>query len=112
MTWYTPSDKQRAYRRCAKAFRALAADLGLPPGSYDIRPCYSGPAVAGEAVFHSNSLYISFALFPDDGFSFFRSCKGRKDYTGGQNHIITRFPTAEVIRRALPQLFPTAAVAP
>jgi hypothetical protein len=112
MTWYTPAAKQRAYRRCAKAFRALAAELGIPPSSYEVRHCYGGPAVSGEAVLHSDTLYISFTLFPDDGLSYFRSCKSRKDSTGGQNHIITRFPTAEVIRRALPQLFPTAAVAP
>jgi len=113
MSWYTTADKQRAYRRCAKALRALAVELGIPPSAYDIRHCYGGPAVSGEAIFHSETLYINLPLFPFPGTmghkGYFRSCKGRKDYKGGPNIWFEGWPapSADMIRRALPQAFPT-----
>jgi hypothetical protein len=105
MTWHTPADKQRAYRRAAKALRALAAELGIPPSAYDIRHCYGGPAVSGEAIFHSDTLYINAPLFPSlEKLGYFRSCKGRKDYTGGWNVWFDGpTPSADHIREALPQ---------
>ena len=113
MTWYSPADKQRAYRRAAKALRALAAELGIPPSAYDIRHCYGGPAVSGEAIFHSDTLYINLPLFPSPSGThtgYFRACKGRKDYTGERNFWFsgTPAPPADVIRRAVPHAVPTA----
>lgn len=113
MPWHTPADKQSAYRRAAKALRTLAAELGIPPSAYDIRHCYGGPAVSGEAIFHSETLYINLPLFPALNVNFhqgyFRSCNGRKDYTGGRNFWFEGYPapSADVIRRALPQAVPT-----
>jgi hypothetical protein len=119
MSWYTAADKQRAYRRAAKALRALAADLGFSSDTYQVRPCYGGPGVSGEAIFHGETLYISLPLFPQPGVvqvyrGYFRSCNGRKDYTGGRNFWFEGYPTpsAEVIRRALPHLFPSPCKSP
>jgi hypothetical protein len=110
---YTLVEKQRAYRRAAKALRALAAELGISPKGYDIRHCYGGPGVSGEAIFHSDTLYINLPLFPFSENTrvhkgYFRSCQGRKDYTGGRNIWFegNPAPCAEEIRRAVPQAVP------
>ena len=116
--YYTPVEKQRAYRRAAMALHALAAELGIPPKSYDIRHCYGGPGVPGEAIFHGDTLYITLPLFPSSENTqahkgFFRSCQGRKDYTGGRNIWFegNPAPCAEEIRRAVPQAVSAPAAA-
>jgi len=65
---------------------AVAKELGLQSGTYDIRSNLGGPAVAGEITLHGEHLYIQFRE-PISGLEvLYRTCEGRKDYTGGVNH--------------------------
>jgi len=100
---YSTKAKQAAYRAVARKLRQLAADLGLPAGSYQVRSCYGGIAVPGEAILHGQTVYVCCPLFMD-GCSkpYFRTCKGMTDYTGGRNYHSTRqVPTVEEVRYAL-----------
>lgn len=69
--------------------RYVAEALGLEPGSYDVRSNMGGIAVSGEVTLHGESIYVQLSescLHP--GISImYRSCKGRKDYTGGSNNF-------------------------
>lgn len=75
------------YHRLGKrVLKAVAAELGLQSGTYDIRSNLGGPAVAGEITLHSDLLYIQFRGPMGQGLEvLYRSCKGRKDYSGGTN---------------------------
>jgi len=64
--------------------RKVVKILGLSKGTYDIRYNQAGIACSGDAILHSNTFYVLFNL---DSFPWVlvRTCKGRKDYTGGVN---------------------------
>ncbi len=65
--------------------RKLAADLGLAPGTFDIRTNKAGIAVSGEVTLHAERLYVSLGQsFLGTSFMF-RCCNGRKDYSGAVN---------------------------
>jgi hypothetical protein len=66
--------------------RAVAKELGLQSGSYDIRSNLGGVGVSGEITLHGESIYISFSQSCCGDVFMYRSCKGRKDCTGGANH--------------------------
>lgn len=64
----------------------IAGALGLNEGQYDVHVNKAGIACSGEVYLHSDTLYICFEQSCVDGGKFmYRSCKGRKDYTGGAN---------------------------
>lgn len=68
----------------------LAQQLGLDKKDYDVRVNKAGIAVSGEVTLHTDCRYIQFGQFcgaTDLGF-LVRTCKGRKDYVGGQNHYV------------------------
>lgn len=104
MDYYYSTAKKNRYGKIAAQLRALAAELGIDKKDYIIRPCYGGMAVPGEAILHAETLYVNVPLFRENlSRGYFRSCKGRDDYTGGQNHSFSgELPTAAEIRRALP----------
>ena len=63
--------------------RSIAKEMGLQSGTYDIHSNLGGVAVSGEVTLHGEHIYISFS----EGDSFlYRSCNGRKDYTGWSNY--------------------------
>lgn len=68
-----------------KLLKTLAEKLELAPGSFDVRSNKGGSAVLGEVVLHSESLYVMIGAMDDATRTMYRSCKGRKDYCGGQN---------------------------
>ena len=80
--------RKALFAKEAKAIaRELAKLMGLPKGSYEIRYNPGGIAVCGDVHLHGEGIYVDFSqtcLGPDWGFMY-RSCKGQKDYTGGQN---------------------------
>lgn len=88
-------DQKQAFHRTAKArLKALAEALGLPEGSYDLRSNKGGIAVSGEAILHHENVYIvaQQSAFGGEGGAatglLVRTCEGRKDYTGGRNHMM------------------------
>ena len=61
------------------------------PGSCDLRSNRAGIAVSGEITLHHDRIYIhigQFGLSSGHGI-LIRTCRGRRDYTGGPNHFMT-----------------------
>lgn len=87
---YNDSAKRQFHSQGLARLRALAAALGLPKDSYDIRSNRGGIAVSGEITLHTNSIYVQISQpsFGGDRGILVRTCKGRKDYTGGKNNFL------------------------
>jgi hypothetical protein len=86
---YDAERKRRFHSQARARLLELAASLGLEGGAYDLRSNRGGIAVSGEVTLHSDRLYVQVsqsALGTDSGI-LFRSCEGRRDYTGGRNHF-------------------------
>lgn len=88
-------DQKQAFLRTARArLKALAEALGLPDGSYDLRSNKGGIAVSGEVTLHHDHVYVQAqqSAFGGEGGAatglLVRTCEGRKDYTGGRNHMM------------------------
>ena len=94
MNWYQPCGYDSAQKRAFHAIgrtrlKALARVLEFPPGSFDLRSNLGGIAVSGEVTLHHHTLYVQIcqpATGMDTGI-LIRICRGRKDYTGGRNHL-------------------------
>ncbi|MEN2980447.1 hypothetical protein P7L78_06730 [Tistrella bauzanensis] len=94
MDWYTSCsyepDRKRRFHTVARArLRRLAAGLGFPPASFDLRSNQGGIAVSGEITLHHERVYVQVcqpATRADTGI-LIRICEGRRDYTGGRNHF-------------------------
>ncbi|EXL04894.1 hypothetical protein [Aquamicrobium defluvii] len=87
---YDAQQKRRFHSAARSRLKKLAAELGLPPGSFDIRSNRAGIAVSGEVTLHHTAVYIQvgqFGMASGHGI-LIRTCKGRKDYTGGANHFV------------------------
>lgn len=90
MNWYArcayDSARKRRFHSTARArLRKLA--LALPAGSYDLRSNQGGIAVSGEITLHHHAVYIQVSQ-PATGWDtgvLIRTCRGRRDYTGGPN---------------------------
>jgi hypothetical protein len=94
MDWYASCsyepDRKRRFHTVARArLRRLAAELGLPPASFDLRSNQGGIAVSGEISLHHERVYVQVcqpATRADTGI-LIRTCEGLRDYTGGRNHF-------------------------
>lgn len=87
---YDQHQKKRFHTNARSRLKKLAAELALPAGSYDLRSNQGGIAVSGEITLHHDRAYIQvgqFGLSSGHGI-LIRTCKGRKDYTGGANHFV------------------------
>jgi len=86
---YDPGAKRLFHRRAQRQLIELAAALGLAPCAYDLRSNEGGIAVSGEVTLHADRLYVQVsqpATHSDTGI-LFRTCEGRRDYTGGRNNF-------------------------
>lgn len=86
---YDDGAKRLFHYHARRQLRLLADALGLAPGAYDLRNNNGGIAVSGEITLHADHLYVQ-ACQPATGHDsgvLFRSCEGRKDYTGGRNNF-------------------------
>lgn len=94
MDWYSSCSYEPDRKRCFHAvargrLRRLAAELGFPPASFDLRSNRGGIAVSGEITLHHERVYVQVcqpATHADTGI-LIRICEGRRDYTGGRNHF-------------------------
>jgi hypothetical protein len=87
---YDEDQKRRFHSTARSRLKKLAAALGLVPGTYDIRSNKAGIAVSGEVTLHHERFYLQvgqFGLSSGHGI-LIRTCKGRKDFTGGANHFV------------------------
>ena len=94
MNWYLSCayapEQKRCFHATARArLRKLAATLGFAAASYDLRNNEAGVAISGEITLHHERVYIQVsqsAMGFDSGI-LIRRCQGRRDYTGGRNHL-------------------------
>ncbi|MGE0282675.1 MAG: hypothetical protein AB7P20_18975 [Rhizobiaceae bacterium] len=87
---YDAEQKKRFHTMARSRLKKLAAELRLPPGSYDLRSNKAGIAVSGEVTLHHHCAYIQvgqFGMASGHGI-LIRTCRGRKDYIGGANHFV------------------------
>lgn len=83
------ASKKQFHAEGKKFLKAFAAEVGLT-GACDIGSCLGGPGVLGEVSLHADSLYMQ--LFESMGPGvriLYRSCRGRKDTSGGTNMYVT-----------------------
>ena len=86
---YDSDAKRRFHREARCRLLDLAGALGFEPAAYDLRSNAGGIAVSGEVTLHADRLYVQVsqpATRSDTGI-LFRSCEGRRDYTGGRNNF-------------------------
>ena len=94
MNWNQPCaydevQKSRFHSTARARLRRLAVDLKLAVGSYDLRSKKAGIAVSGEVTLHHEAVYLQVsqsALGGGVGI-LIRTCRGRRDYTGGPNNF-------------------------
>lgn len=88
---YNEDLKDQLHRAGKKALKALAVKLELPTDAFEVRSNKGGIAVSGEVTLHTDKLYVQiFESFTGKGLQvMFRTCNGRKDYSGGQNNYAT-----------------------
>lgn len=87
---YNSAAKKEFLRTSKQLAMRIASRLGLNEDQYEIRVNRGGIAVSGEVTLHTDSHYIQFAQMSgvlDNGF-LVRSCKNRKDFSGGRNHFV------------------------
>ena len=78
--------KNQFHLTAMRRLRLVAKALGLEPGQYDLRSNRGGMAVSGEVTLHSDHLYVQVSQPGCMGKGImFRTCQGRKDYSGGRN---------------------------
>jgi DNA topoisomerase VI subunit B len=76
--------KEEFRRLGKKILKELIEIMGLQKGEYDIRWNPGGIACSGDHILHTDWFYLAL----DDGWFYYRTCKNRKDYTGGVNRIV------------------------
>jgi len=84
---YKEAEKEWFLRLARCVLREIAKRLGLQKDQFDLRTNKAGIAVSGEVTLHTDKIYIQFGqscVFPPS--FMYRSCKDRKDYTGGMNN--------------------------
>lgn len=82
---YDAQQKQRFHATARSRLKKLAAELGLPPGGFEIRSSKGGVAVSGEVTLHHTSAYIQVGQF---GLSSGHGILIRTCQSGGPNHFV------------------------
>lgn len=109
---YDDAQKTLFHSTARSRLKRLAAELGLPAASFDLRSNKAGIAVSGEVTLHHDQVYIQVGqscLGVGMGV-LIRTCQGRRDYAGGMNNfaplaMLDEIPAlAARVRRIVPQL--------
>ena len=84
--WDGSYEQKEQFHKDAKSYlKEIAKRMGLPKESYTVRSNKAGPAVLGDVILHTYSLYVNLggSLFSNQ--FMYRKCQSQKDYTGGTN---------------------------
>lgn len=87
---YDEAQKRRFHSTARSRLKKLAAELHLAAGTFEVRSNKAGIAVSGEITLHHDRFYLQvsqFGLSSGHGI-LIRTCKGRKDFSGGPNHFV------------------------
>lgn len=77
------------YRKLGrKILGYIAEQMGLQKGEFEIRWNPGGVACSGDHTLHTDKVYVALHDNIGSGWFFWRTCGGRKDYTGGPNQIV------------------------
>jgi hypothetical protein len=82
---YNEEGKKAFHKEAKSALRKVAKALHLNSNDFDLRSNKGGVAVSGEVTLHTDTLYLQISQSMGKATVLFRSCNGRKDYSGGQN---------------------------
>ena len=87
---YDEAQKHLFHSTARSRLRRLADELGLKPGSYDLRSNKGGVAVSGEITLHHEQVYIQVHQSVIGGGLdvLIRTCAGRRDSSGGGNNFV------------------------
>lgn len=97
------------FRKLGKRILTELADrMGLKKGEFEIRWNAGGIACSGDHTLHTDKVYVALHDNIDTGWFYWRTCNGRKDYSGGRNRIVywTKFtgyglePLADILKVA------------
>jgi hypothetical protein len=81
---------KQEYRNLGRRIlKYIAEQMQLPKGSYEIRWNPGGVACSGDHTLHTDHVYVALHDNIGSGWFYYRTCKGRKDYAGGQNQIVS-----------------------
>lgn len=89
-----PAVKESFHRKYRRVLGEVAKQLGLEKGRYKVRSNKGGFGILGDVTLHAERLYVKVGgsiVDPittpktDAYWCMYRSCKGLKDYIGGQN---------------------------
>ena len=85
---YNAAAKKEFKLAAMQGLRKLADVLRLELGTYEVRWNAGGVAVSGEATLHHDLFYIQISQGgAPGGFEvLYRTCNGRRDFSGGSNH--------------------------
>lgn len=86
---YDETAKRHFHLRARRQLRELAGILSLQGGDYDLRSNKGGSAVSEEVTLHADHLYVQVnqSVMGEDMGILFRSCLGRRDFSGGGNYF-------------------------
>lgn len=82
------SNKDAFHKESKKFLKELAKELDLEPGSFEVRGNVGGIAGSGEITLHGEQIYVQIGSFREPSI-LYRTCSGRKDYSGDSNNSIT-----------------------
>ena len=85
---YDHINKEEYRRLGRKLLKLIAEKMDLKKGEFDIRFNPGGEACSGDHTLHADYFYLALHDNIGSGWFYFRTCKDRKDYTGGGNHIV------------------------
>ena len=87
---YNEEQKKWFHTVARRRLRMLAEELGFASNRFDIRSNQGGVAVSGEVTLHHERIYIQVSQsgLGEDWGILVRTCKGRRDYTGGANNFL------------------------
>jgi hypothetical protein len=83
---YHGANKKEYRRLSMKILRALAEELRLESTDVDIRYNRGGIAASGDSTLHADHIYVTLNMEGMGLGVLVRTCRHRKDYTGGPNH--------------------------
>lgn len=85
---YDSAVKNEFHKNAKSVLAEIGKRLGLAKSKFNVRSNKSGQGSTGDITFHSDKLYITIGGM-DVNSVMYRSCDGRKDYTGGSNRWTT-----------------------
>ena len=98
---YNETGKAAFHKEAKRVLRALAKELGLKTGEFEVRSNLAGIAVSGEVTLHADHWYVQVNQAPCPGDVLWRLCRDRKDYTGMANNFASAVDMENVAAFAL-----------